>query len=169
MNRIHVLDSSSVIAIKTTVQLDDQWELLKHLEALFLEGTVTFPTEVEAEMRSVDHPDAPGVWACGVARQNRNRIGADPQEDYIDRVMEVAPDVIDPNKQRRDGDPYVLAQALELCANRFEVAVITEDRRDKADHCAMTTACERLSLAEMTLQDFLDGLSWDPGDPSLPL
>ena len=47
---------------------------------------------------------------------------------------------------------------LELRAGRLEVAVVTEDRKDKADHCAMTTACGRLSLPEMTLQEFLDGL-----------
>ncbi len=168
MTLVHVLDSSSLIAIKTTVHLNDQWDLFKHLEALFLIGEVTFPAEVEAEMRSVQHPDAPGVWACGVARQKRNRRAAEPQEEYIDLVMEVAPDVVDPNKHHRDGDPYVLAQAVELRGDRFEIAVVTEDRKDKADHCAMTTACERLALPEMTLLNFLDGLNWTPGDPSLP-
>lgn len=168
MNLIHVLDTSSVIEIKTKVQLADQWGLFKHLERLFLEGSVTFPIEVEAEMRAVDHPDAPGVWVCGVARQYRNRRAAEPQEEFIDRVMEVAPDVIDPNKRRRDGDPYVLAQAIEIRAGKLDVAVVTEDRVDRTDHCAMTTACARLSLPEMNLEDFLEGLSWSPGDPSLP-
>ena len=165
---IRVLDSSSLIKIKIAVRLNDQWGLFKHLEALFLRGEVTFPVEVEAEMRSVRHPDAPGVWVCGVARQRRDRQAAEPHEDYIAHVMDEAPDVVDPRKLHRDGDPYVLAQALELRAGRLEVAVVTEDRKDKADHCAMTTACERLSLPEMTLQEFLDGLDWVPGDASLP-
>ena len=98
---IRVLDSSSLIKIKTAVRLNDQWSLFKHLEALFVRGDVTFPVEVEAEMRSVRHPDAPGVWVCGVARQRRDRQAAEPQEEYIAHVMDEAPDVVDPKKQHR--------------------------------------------------------------------
>ena len=168
MSRIRILDSSSLIAIKSTVRVDDQCALFKYLESLFLDGSVTFPAEVEAEMRYGDHPDAPGVWACGVHRLYRNRLGAEPQEQYVERVMDVAADMIDPRKHHRDGDPYVLAQALELRAARHEVVVVTEDRKDKSDHCAMTTACARLSLDEMNLLDLLDELRWASEDPSLP-
>lgn len=47
-----------------------------------------------------------------------------------------AKDVVDPTKQKEDGDPWLLAQALELCAAGFDVTVVTEDQKDNPTRIA---------------------------------
>jgi hypothetical protein len=64
--------------------------------------------------------------------------------------------VVDPNKDQEDGDPYVLALALQLRRAGEDVCVVTDDHREHADHTSMVSACDHLSLAWCRLAGFLD-------------
>jgi hypothetical protein len=64
--------------------------------------------------------------------------------------------VVDPNKDQEDGDPYVLALALQLRRAGEDVCVVTDDHREHADHTSMVSAWDHLSLAWCRLAGFLD-------------
>ncbi len=167
---VFVLDASAIIQIKRDVSVTHQWSLFRHLEDMFHSGEIGFPPQVSAELRRAPHPDAPGVWACGMEMLRPKGFDVIEMEPYLEQVMAIAPDVIDPKKgdDEEDADPYILAQALELNSSGLEVEIVTRDRNDYADHIALTTACDRLNIGHVSLEEFLESLDWKPSDPWLP-
>ena len=168
--QVLVLDASAIIQIKRDVQVTHQWSLFRLLENKFHNGEIAFPPQVSAELRRAPHPDAPGVWACGMEMLRPKGFDVDQVESYLGQVMAIAPDVIDPKKpdDEEDADPYVLALALKEIKSGLDVEVVTEDRNDYADHIALTTACDRLGIGHVSLEEFLETLEWAPSDPWLP-
>lgn len=67
--------------------------------------------------------------------------------------------MIEADAEVEKGDPYVLAQALELQRLGPKPQVVTDDTVDRLPiKIAMTTACQRLGLPYLTLDDFLQTL-----------
>ena len=152
---VFVLDASAIIQIKQDVHVTHQWGLFRHLEIKFQSGEIAFPPQISAELRRAPHPDAPGVWACGMEMLRPKGFDVVQFEVYLEQVMSIAPDVIDPKKgdDEEDADPYVLALALEQRSLGREVKVVTIDRNDYADHIALTTACDRLGIGHLSLEE----------------
>lgn len=124
------------------------------MEAMVAAGELAFPRQIKTEVTEVMHPDAPGVWAAGVFETTPHP--KNPDYAYMTQVMSSpAKDVVDPNKQREDGDPWLLAQALELAAVGHDVTVVTEDQRDNPTRIAMATACDHLRLRWCSLFEFM--------------
>ena len=100
------------------------------------------------------HPDTPGTWAAGVF--DSIKYPTDPDPHWLRAVMSCgAAKVVDPNKTREDGDPFLLAMGLELRDAGHDVCVVTEDHRDNPDRIAVTSACNILDLPWIRLADFL--------------
>lgn len=100
------------------------------------------------------HPDAPGVWADGVFPLLRHPT--EPSVEYVRQVMSSgAAAVVDPNKLREDGDPYVLALALQLIADGHKPCIVTDDVKDNPVRISMLSACRILTLRCCPLQEFL--------------
>ncbi len=153
MPDIWVLDASAIIQIKLDIPAADQWRVLTALEQLVANGTIAIPREAIREVTEIAHPDAPGVWMQGVAPQLQHPLDPDPQ--VLRDVLAVAGAVVDPNKTKTDGDPYVLALARELQNDGKEVCVVTKDFQDRPARIAMTTACDLLGIPHRLLEDFL--------------
>ena len=151
---IWVLDTSALIESKSAVPVADQWSVFKMLEQLVIDGQVAMPRHVLREAGEMMHPDMPGAWASGMRDHLAHPL--EPEWDHLAHVMNVAGDVVDPNKTEEDADPYVLALACQL-ASDHNVVVVTEDAIDRT-RIAMTTACGRLGLAHTDLRSFLGGL-----------
>lgn len=128
--------------------------MLKKMEEMVANGDLAFPRQIKVEVTEVAHPDAPGVWAAGVFASTPHP--KDPDYSYMQMVMACpAKDVVDPTKQREDGDPWLLALALELMAKGHSVEVVTEDVKDNPTRIAMSTACGHLGISCCSLADFM--------------
>jgi hypothetical protein len=151
---VWLLDASALINIKTTVPGGKQWKLLRLLERMVEDGCLAFPRQVKDEVTGMLHPDAPGVWADGVFPSMRHP--AEPEIAYVQQVMgSPAAAVVDPDKAREDGDPYLLALGLQLVAAGWAVCVVTDDRLDNPTRIAMSKACDLLSVPWCCLNEFL--------------
>lgn len=153
--RVWILDTPALVEAKSALSVADQWQTFKLLEDMVRAGTVTMPRLVIREISEIAHPDLPGAWAPGVRDIQQHPL--DPQWEHVQRVMAEAGDVVDPNKPKEDADPYVLALALQLIEQGHDVCVVTEDRVDR-NRIAVTTACDRLGIANSSVRDFLGSL-----------
>lgn len=151
---VWLLDSSSLIRIKSHVPGAKQWALLKAMESMVADGTLTFAKQVKDEVTGLLHPDAPGVWAAGV--YHLMAYDADPGIAYVKHVMGTeAAAVVDPDKTTEDADPYVIALALELMAMGHDVRVVTNDQNDTPARIAMSKACDITGVDWCGLEEFL--------------
>lgn len=118
-------------------------------------GELFFPRQVTAELNQARHIDTPEAWALAAGPKVTRAY--DPDTAFVQRVMAEAGDVVDHNAEVDAGDPYVLAQALELLSMGLAVCVITEDIVDHQPlRISMATACGRLNLPHCELRDFLE-------------
>jgi hypothetical protein len=73
--------------------------------------------------------------------------------------------VVDPNKTKEDGDPYLIAMALELTDQGHTCCVVTDDVKDNPTRIALATACSLLSVRWCTLSDFLICMGFSQAQP----
>jgi rRNA maturation endonuclease Nob1 len=138
---VWVLDTSALIETKSAVAVSDQWAVFKSLEQLVIDGAIAMPRHVLREAGEMIHPDLPGAWASGMRDHLVHPL--EPAWVHVTHVMNMAGDVVDPNKTEEDADPYVLALACQLVEGGSSVIVVTEDTVDR-NRIAMTTACSHL-------------------------
>ena len=156
---VRVLDTSSLVRIKTLVRIDRQWELFQQLQTLVDAGDIAMPRQVIKEIGEVAHPDAPGVWARGM--RDRLRHSLDVGSDFVRHVMLVAPNLVEANQQRDVADPYVAALALELQKAGLNVEVVTNDVVDHLPlKIALGTACDRLAIPHISCEEFLRAIGF---------
>jgi len=158
--RVWALDASAIISIKIVVPGKQQWQLFKKLESLVERGHIAFPKQVAREVSELAHPDAPGVWVDGVLPSLR--YPDDPDFEVLRDVMARAGQVVDPSKTKDDGDPYLLALALQLSQQGSDVCIVTEDTVDRASRIAVSSACARLGMPWCGLADFLKWVDEQP-------
>lgn len=151
---VWVLDTSALVDFKRLIGVAEQWQAFKRLEQLVAAGEVAMPRQVINEASRIAHPDLPGAWAPGVREAIRYPI--DVGYEYLQQVMAVAGDVVDPNKTGEDADPYVAALALEIGAQGPGPVVVTTDEVDHLPiRIALATACDRLGIAHVDSRTFL--------------
>jgi len=159
---IFILDSSLIIQLKRAVAADLQWELGKYMETLVEEGRITFPPQVVREIRGQQHTDIPEAWVRAVAPKISRPN--DPAHEQVEAVMAVAGDLIDADTEIDPADPYVVALAREMAQSGLEAYVVTADVVDRPPlKISMRTACERLRLDWMDIDEFLDCMFEDLG------
>lgn len=161
---IWLLDASAMVNIKKVVPGNRQWRLFRDLEDMVVEGLIAFPKQVKVEVTGMAHPDAPGVWADGVFPQIK--YPTDPSGNFIRTVMaSPAAAVVDPNKTREDGDPYLIAMSLELTSQGHQCCVVTDDIKDNPTRIALASACNILAVQWCSLSDFLTAIGCNHSQP----
>jgi hypothetical protein len=165
---IHVIDTSSLIAVKDMVRPvgGKLWDTLERMLVMVKVGTLTFPSQVEKELLRYPLPDSISTWCAGA---KRHRMYGDPAYETV-KVILADPVVsrvclwdVDPGDP---ADPYVLAQAYELHQRGLEVMVVCEDRKDKKDgfgnlkKASIMTACGSLAIPAITTAEFLVSPVW---------
>lgn len=131
-------------------------------------GRVTIPVHVERELRpDAPHPDVPAAWAFAKARLGQVR--REPSPERVRSVLSVFPRLVDPDSEREDADPYVVALALELKNAGQDVAVVTHDVTDHPPlKTSVKTACDHFGLAVIDLEEFREAISPAEGNASQP-
>lgn len=153
-----VVDTSVLIAFKSLVKIDEQWDLLIRMTELVVEGHLAFPRQVAKELAYGRFPDAPGAWIGSVKGKVRH---PQPAEETQVKVLEVAPQLVDyeGTADREVADPYVAAMACEITTrhNGCRVLVATNDTVDRLPlKLSLATACNRLGIEHWLAEDFID-------------
>lgn len=155
---VAVVDTSSLIDLKSQVKIDDQWDLLMRMSELVRSGAISFPRQVAKELAYGQHPDAPGAWIGNAKKEVRH---PQPAEDTQVQVLGVAPELVDleATADREVADPYVAAMAVEIAARHegCRVVVVTNDVVDRLPlKLSLRTACERLDVEVWTTADLVE-------------
>jgi hypothetical protein len=159
-DQILVIDSSSLINMKTVIRVNDQWWFFDGLLARLKEGRVLVPREVAKEVSEIDHPDMPGAWAASTYELTPHPSSS--TYESVQKVMEAASEVIEADAEMDKADPWVLGLALDLVDRGLEPVVVTDDNVDRPRKIGLTTAAKRLGLACIGLPEALEWLDDHP-------
>lgn len=150
--RVFVLDTNAVIDLKR-LALADQWAFFEKAKVIARAGHIAFPRQVEAEIKAVKFPDAPGAWLVGAAAALMRY--PQPSDKTLRQVLSVA-EMVDPAAERDPADPYVVAMACELRSQQgLEVLVVSADKKDRPGLVSVQTACGRLGIDIATVEQFI--------------
>ena len=130
--RLWVVDSSTLIEIRQLgLSPSRQKAVFETLSNLVDEQLLIFPPQVLDELeyppdeRSADQALA---WARAV----RDRAMRDANLDTVKKVLARAPSLIDPDSERDQADPYVVALALDT-ASLGGTSILSNDTQDRRD------------------------------------
>jgi hypothetical protein len=154
---IWVIDTSSVIAIRRSIENTKKAQVFTQMTALVQGGRLFFARQVLDELaRAVDpkSPDTQYKWAKENEAQACERR---PSLDEVKEILRVVPTVLDPNKDTgsEEADPYVLALAAQLRAAQLEARVVTEESKDYPRKMSLSTASGLLGIPSVPLVAFL--------------
>ncbi len=147
-----VFDASSIIEIKQLPK-KDQWDILKRLEVSVENGAIVVPKEVMREVKEYAHPDGPGIWMYGVERKMKWPV--EPDSTVLQNVLTQCPGLVDNPDQPIDGDPFVVALALQLRGDGHPACVVTEDVNDRPPGMSIATACRHFQIPYLRLRQYL--------------
>lgn len=152
-----VIDSSSLVDIKSQTSLEVRARLYARLTSLAVDGKIHVPREVVHEMKrgaQPRHRDEALEW---VVAYEPHICVIEPTVEELLAIMKEVGDVVDHEKDSGvdDADPYVLALAVKLQAGGLRVRIVTEDRKDRLRKVSMTTAAGILGVPCVPLVGFL--------------
>lgn len=151
-----VLDTSAAIDIKK-IERRVRDRVLRGLTAMATEGRLFYPREVLAELEryvppSGQSPDELAVWARSC---QGSAASIAVSFETVRRVLERVPLLVDPDLANEEADPYVLALALELREQHYDVVVVTHDQRNRPNKLSLASACGLFRVASVALLPFL--------------
>ena len=151
---VWIIDTSSLLFIRETFGKPREPKLLAALTEIAVAGSLIFPPEVlgELERGAGSQPDPPLRWA----RSNRAHAEKRAGLETVKAVLKEVPDILDPDIPYEQADPYVIALALDQQGlGLYQVAVVTDDRRDKPTKLSLATAAGILRLPTVPLHAFV--------------
>lgn len=155
---VWVVDTSSIIHIKSAVSNADRERVFEALSALVAEGRLFFPRAVLAELKrdlsDKRRLDAPCAWAMKVEAE-ACKISITLAE--VKAVLAIVSDIMDPAKESGvdEADPYVLALAVKLRGDGHDARVVTEETKDSPKKLSLNTACGILGVPSTPLRGLL--------------
>jgi hypothetical protein len=154
---IWVIDTSSVIAIRRSIENTKKAQVFNRMTAIVQAGRLRFPRQVLDELeRAVDpkSPDAQFKWAKENEAKACERA---PSLEEVKDILSVVPTVLDPDKDTgaEEADPYVLALAARLRAEQLDARVVTEESKDYPRKMSLSTASGLLGIPSVPLLAFL--------------
>jgi rRNA maturation endonuclease Nob1 len=160
-DQVLIFDTSSLINSKAKVRPSDQWWFFDALLARLRDGRIVVPFHTQKELQR-EYPDMPGAWAASTYKEGRHPY--DPDDDWVVKVMERVPDVIEIDSPMDKADPYVLALALQLREAGFDVVVVTDDYVDRPSKMSLVSACRAFKVDSIDFDKALDWLGDHPPD-----
>ena len=127
----YVIDSSSLIDMKLYYRMSSFKTLWVRINDLIRQGRLAAPMAVLEELEYKS--DELTAWA---QEHNESFFYSDSEYSLgqVSRILKQFPNLIDPNREREQADPFVIALALDRrdgpqqTFNRFNVCVVTEER-----------------------------------------
>lgn len=152
-----VIDTSSVIEIRRSVENPRKVHVFSQMAILVNGGRLVFPKQVVDELeRAADResPDAQYKWA---KQNDAKATECAPSLDEVKEVLRNVPKVLDPDKDTgvEEADPYVLAMAVRLRAENKDARIVTEEAKDIPRKMSLRTAAGLLGVPSVPLRAFL--------------
>lgn len=153
---ISVIDSSSLMDIKSKIPIEKRSQLFQSLTSLALDGRLVVPSQVADEMERGAAPTRRDEALDWFRTVQATAVIREIDFDQLRHVMARVGDVVDHEKDtgEDEADPYVLALALMLRAKGNAVRVVTEDRHDRTK-LSLTTAAGVLDITAVPLLGFI--------------
>ena len=151
---IWILDSSSLITIRTQTARTSRERMYAQMARLVSEGRLRFPPEVIGELKRYVGAENPALeWALANAT---TATKDSPALNAVQAVLASVPEVLDPDKEgTEEADPYVLAMATDALGHSDDVRVITEDVKATGAKMSLAGAAGYLGIPAVTLRVFL--------------
>ena len=156
-NEIWVIDTSSINEVRRFVPAPVRQKVYDNLSAMVNDGALVFPVQVFDELdrfKNKAKPDGPFEWA----KLNKRAAAVyDPLYDHLKNVLAhpQVKNVLDPEKDHEEADPYILAMALKI-NEKTPVRVLTQDRMSKPSKPSLADACGLLRIVTLTMAPFLE-------------
>ncbi|MBU0713692.1 DUF4411 family protein [bacterium] len=159
--KVYCFDSSIFIGLNRIhgfIPMPDIWEELDHL---FLSGRLISHIFVYNEF----NPDFLGKWA-----KDREKYFMNITENQFVTVSQILArfdKLIDPNKEKNQADPWIIALAMEknqensLFGQNKEYYVVSRESPRSA--IKIPAVCDAFTVPHMTLDEFLEDNGWRLG------
>jgi len=152
--KIYCFDTSvftSLNRIHNIIPIPDFWELL---EKLFKDGKIISHEYVFDEIKPGDFI---GKW---VQNKQQYFIGlSDKQFENIKKILKQFPDFIDPQKEKNQADPWVIALAMEkaeeqnLFGKNILIYVVSQEKISSTKR--IPAVCKAFKIEPLNLEAFL--------------
>jgi hypothetical protein len=154
---IWVLDTSSVIEIRRSIENTKKQAVLNSMSSLVTAGRLVFPIEVVKELERFADPNSPDAQYLWTKGHEEMAKAQSPSFEEVKSVLSIVPDVLDPDKDsgEEEADPYVLAVANRLRSEGRDGRVVTQETKDTPRKISMNSACGVLGLPSVPLSIFL--------------
>ena len=153
-DKYYCIDTSPLIVLKNSYARDIFPSLWKDFEALIDNRIIIAPREVFRELEQI----ADELWQWAKARKRMfNKLDRE-QMEFAQDIMGRFPNLVDPEKETPDADPFVISLARsENCT------VITEERRTGSGpggRPRIPNVCDAFGVPCLTLTGFFREQSW---------
>lgn len=148
----YCIDTSAIIDLWRRHYPPDVFESLwRDIEGLIGQGMLVAPQEVFDEIASLD--DELLKWA----KQNKHMFESLDlsQISEVTTIEREFPNLVDPNKQTPDADPFIIALAKTKCW-----AVITSEKPGTENRPKIPDVCRRKSVRCLSLIEFFREMNW---------
>ncbi len=151
---VWALDTSSLIALRSTYSRARHAEILAALTGLVSEGRLVFPKAVVEELERYAGRDNPALlWAKAQAGAAAAR---EPSWQSVKDVLSQVPEVLDPDKEgTEEADPYLLAMVLELRSEAIDARIVTEEFKTSGAKMNLGSAAGALGFASVSIRTML--------------
>ena len=153
-DRYYCIDTSPLIVLKNYYARDIFPSLWQDFDKLMQQRIVIAPREVLRELEKI----ADELWQWAKARKKMFRKLDREQIQFAQDIMARFPDLVDPEKETPDADPFVVSLARSESG-----AVITEERRtgpSPGGRPKIPNVCDAFGVRRLTLTDFFREQNW---------
>jgi len=162
---IFCFDSSALIILHKFYGTDVLYEIWEELETLFSNGRIVSHIVVLDELTTnAKKPDDLSRWISQKRQYFKGMTGV--QAQYVSSIIEEFPRLIDPNHEKDQADPWLIAQILEersqpqlglFGANREFIVVSEESEKNPQK---IPAVCKRYDIQHFNLKEFFKFNGW---------
>ena len=163
--KIYCVDSSAffhLYYIHKLISINNVWS---ELDRLFEDGKIISHEYVFDEFYSESSKrDFIQKWIEDKKKYFRTITGK--QFDLVNSILEKFPDLIDPEKEKNQADPWLIALAIELKEDsslfgKKEIIVVSQEKISSPKR--IPAACKYFKVDHMNLEDFFKDNGWSFG------
>lgn len=162
---IFCFDSSALITLHNYYWTDILDDILEELETLFSNGRIVSHKLVFDELTTnARNPDDLSRWISQKRQYFKNMTGE--QAKYVASIIKEFPKLIDPNQEKDQADPWLIAQILEdrshpqlgFFGSNRELIVVSQESEKSPQK--IPAVCKRYDIQHFNLKEFFKFNGW---------